>query len=195
MNLLRERELLTEYGKRMSRDGLSVGTSGNLSIYVPEAGLMAITPSGLDYEATTPADIVVMDLDAHVVEGERKPSSEWALHTAFYRQYPAARAVVHTHSMYCTVLACLGKPLEAVHYAIAAAGAARVPVAPIACSARRSWRKRRWRPVARERRCCWATTVWWSGRAACRKLLRWRGIWNSRRSFNGGPWRWARPTS
>ena len=129
MNLLREREQLTEYGKRMSRDGLSVGTSGNLSIYVPEAGLMAITPSGLDYEATTPADIVVMDLDAHVVEGERKPSSEWALHTAFYRQHPAARAVVHTHSMYCTVLACLGKPLEAVHYAIAAAGAARVPVA------------------------------------------------------------------
>ena len=124
MNLLREREQLTEYGKRMSRDGLSVGTSGNLSIYVPEAGLMAITPSGLDYEATTPADIVVMDLDAHVVEGERKPSSEWALHTAFYRQHPAARAVVHTHSMYCTVLACLGKPLEAVHYAIAAAGAA-----------------------------------------------------------------------
>ena len=130
MNLLREREQLTEYGKRMSRDGLSVGTSGNLSIYVPEAGLMAITPSGLDYEATTPADIVVMDLYAHVVEGERKPSSEWALHTAFYRQHPAARAVVHTHSMYCTVLACLGKPLEAVHYAIAAAGAARVPVAP-----------------------------------------------------------------
>ena len=123
MNLLREREQLTEYGKRMSRDGLSVGTSGNLSIYVPEAGLMAITPSGLDYEATTPADIVVMDLDAHVVEGERKPSSEWALHTAFYRQHPA-------HSMYCTVLACLGKPLEAVHYAIAAAGAACVPVAP-----------------------------------------------------------------
>jgi len=91
---------------------------------------MAITPSGLDYEATTPADIVVMDLEAHVVEGERKPSSEWALHTKFYQHHPAARAVVHTHSMYCTTLACLGKPLEAVHYAIGAAGTARVPVAP-----------------------------------------------------------------
>ena len=130
MKLEQERELLTEYGRRMSRAGLSVGTSGNLSIYVPEAGLMAITPSGLDYEATTPADIVVMDLDAHVVEGERKPSSEWALHTKFYQRHPAARAVVHTHSMYCTTLACLGKPLEAVHYAIGAAGTARVPVAP-----------------------------------------------------------------
>ena len=130
MKLEQERELLTEYGRRMSRAGLSVGTSGNLSIYVPEEGLMAITPSGLDYEATTPADIVVMDLDAHVVEGERKPSSEWALHTKFYQRHPAARAVVHTHSMYCTTLACLGKPLEAVHYAIGAAGTARVPVAP-----------------------------------------------------------------
>ena len=130
MKLEQERELLTEYGRRMSRAGLSVGTSGNLSIYVPEEGLMAITPSGLDYEATTPADIVVMDLEAHVVEGERKPSSEWALHTKFYQRHLAARAVVHTHSMYCTTLACLGKPLEAVHYAIGAAGAARVPVAP-----------------------------------------------------------------
>ena len=130
MKLEQERELLTEYGRRMSRAGLSVGTSGNLSIYVPEEGLMAITPSGLDYEATTPADIVVMDLEAHVVEGERKPSSEWALHTKFYQRHPAARAVVHTHSMYCTTLACLGKPLEAVHYAIGAAGTARVPVAP-----------------------------------------------------------------
>ena len=130
MKLEQERELLTEYGRRMSRAGLSVGTSGNLSIYVPEEGLMAITPSGLDYEATTPADIVVMDLDAHVVEGEWKPSSEWALHTKFYQRHPAARAVVHTHSMYCTTLACLGKPLEAVHYAIGAAGTARIPVAP-----------------------------------------------------------------
>ena len=130
MKLEQERELLTEYGRRMSRAGLSVGTSGNLSIYVPEEGLMAITPSGLDYEANTPADIVVMDLEAHVVEGERKPSSEWALHTKFYQRHPAARAVVHTHSMTCTTLACLGKPLEAVHYAIGAAGTARIPVAP-----------------------------------------------------------------
>lgn len=130
MKLEQERELLTEYGRRMSRAGLSVGTSGNLSIYVPEAGLMAITPSGLDYEATTPADIVVMDLDAHVVEGEWKPSSEWALHTTFYKHKPHARAVVHTHSVYCTTLAVLGEPIRAVHYVIGDAGAAEVPCAP-----------------------------------------------------------------
>ena len=75
MKLEQERELLTEYGRRMSRAGLSVGTSGNLSIYVPEAGLMAITPSGLDYEATAPADIVVICLDSHLVEGEGEAAS------------------------------------------------------------------------------------------------------------------------
>ena len=96
MKLEQERELLTEYGRRMSRAGLSVGTSGNLSIYVPEEGRRTMTPTGQDSEDTTPADIVVMDLEAHVVEGERKPSSEWALHTKFYQRHPAARAVVST---------------------------------------------------------------------------------------------------
>lgn len=130
MKLRQARELLVAYSRRMSAEGLSTGTSGNLSIYDPEEGLMAITPSGLDYNALTPEDIVVTDLDAHVVEGKWKPSSEWALHTLFYRRHPSARAVVHTHSMYCTTLAVLGRPLRAVHYAIAAAGTTEVPCAP-----------------------------------------------------------------
>ena len=130
MKLQNAREQLVEYGRKMSAEGLSTGTSGNLSIYDPEEGLMAITPSGLDYFSLTPEDIVVTDLEAHVVEGARKPSSEWALHTLFYKRHPQARAVVHTHSMYCTTLAVLGRPLQAVHYAIAAAGTAEVPCAP-----------------------------------------------------------------
>lgn len=130
MDMGQARELLVEYGRRMSADRLSAGTSGNLSIYDPDSGLMAITPSGLDYFSTAPADIVLLDLNAHVVEGTRKPSSEWALHTLFYRSYREARAVVHTHSIYCTTMAVLGLPIQAVHYAIAAAGVAEVPCAP-----------------------------------------------------------------
>ncbi|MDD3347255.1 class II aldolase/adducin family protein [Oscillibacter sp.] len=130
MKLQEIRAQLAECGRQMSAAGLSTGTSGNLSVYDPQECLMAITPSGLDYFSITPADIVVTDLEAHVVEGERKPSSEWALHTQLYRRHPAARAVVHTHSVYCTTLAVLGQPLRAVHYAIAAAGAAEVPCAP-----------------------------------------------------------------
>lgn len=130
MLLQRERELVVEYGRRMSADRLSVGTSGNISIYVPEEGLMAISPSGIGYFDTRPEDVVVTDLEARIVEGSRKPSSEWALHTLFYKNKPHIRAVVHTHSMYCTTFAVLGRPLQAVHYAIADAGTAEIPCAP-----------------------------------------------------------------
>ena len=100
-----ERELVVEYGKKMSAARLSTGTSGNISIYNAEKGLVALSPSGMDYFSTTPEDVVILDLDAKVVDGKRKPSSEWALHTTFYKHKPHARAVVHTHSVYCTTLA------------------------------------------------------------------------------------------
>ena len=130
MLMEKERNEIVEFGKKMSSQGLSKGTSGNLSCYDPESGYMAIGPSGLGYFETTPEDVVVMDLEAHVVEGGRKPSSEWALHTAFYRAKPRARAVVHAHSMYCTAFAILGQPLRAVHYMIASAGTDVIPCAP-----------------------------------------------------------------
>lgn len=130
MLLQKERELVVEYGRRMSADRLSTGTSGNISIYVPERGLLAISPSGIGYFDTRPEDVVVMNLEVQIVEGTRKPSSEWALHTLFYKRKPHIRSVVHTHSMYCTTFAVLGRPLQAVHYAIADAGAAEVPCAP-----------------------------------------------------------------
>ena len=130
MLMQEERELVVEYGRKMSADRLSTGTSGNISVYNAEKGLMAISPSGMDYFSTTPEDVVITDLEANIVDGVRKPSSEWALHTAFYRHKPHARAVVHTHSMYCTTFAVLGQPLRAVHYAIGDTGAATVPCAP-----------------------------------------------------------------
>ena len=102
MLMQEERELVVEYGRKMSTDRLSTGTSGNISVCNAEKGLMAISPSGMDYFSTTPEDVVITDLEANIVDGVRKPSSEWALHTAFYRHKPHARAVVHTHSMYCT---------------------------------------------------------------------------------------------
>lgn len=130
MRMNEARRQIAAYGRRMSADRLSTGTSGNLSIYDPAEGLMAISPSGMAYDAIAPEDVVVMDLEAHVVEGGRKPSSEWALHTTFYKHKPHARAVVHTHSVYCTTLAVLGEPIRAVHYVIGDAGAAEVPCAP-----------------------------------------------------------------
>ncbi|MFR7349346.1 L-fuculose-phosphate aldolase [Peptoniphilus sp.] len=127
---LEEKKELVEYGKKMSAERLSSGTSGNLSIYLKEEGVVLITPSGIGYFDTEPEDIVVMDLDGNIVEGSRKPSSEWHLHTLFYKNKPEARAVVHTHSKYCTTLSTLRMPIKAVHYVIADAGTDEVPCAP-----------------------------------------------------------------
>ena len=125
-----ERELMVEIGKQMSSSGLCPGTSGNQSIYSPELGLMAIKPSGIGYMETTPEDIVIMDLESHVVDGKRKPSSEWDMHTEFYKHKPTCRAIVHTHSRFCTTFAVLRKPIEAVHYVLADANCYEVPCAP-----------------------------------------------------------------
>ncbi len=130
MLLEHERELVVEYGKKMSADRLTTGTSGNISIYDPETGYMAISPSGMNYFETKPEDIVVADLNANIIEGDRVPSSEWALHTNFYLHKPEARAVVHTHSMYCTTYAVLQQPIRAVHYVIADANTAEIPCTP-----------------------------------------------------------------
>lgn len=127
---LEEKKELVEYGKKMSAEGLSSGTSGNLSIYLKEEGVVLITPSGIGYFDTTPEDIVAMDLEGNIIEGSRKPSSEWHLHTLFYKNKPEARAVVHTHSKFCTTLATLRMPIKAVHYVIADAGTNEVPCAP-----------------------------------------------------------------
>ncbi|MFV0411945.1 MAG: class II aldolase/adducin family protein, partial [Oscillospiraceae bacterium] len=102
MLMEKARQEIADFGRKMSADGLSKGTSGNLSIYDPETGYMAIGPSGLGYFETEAEDVVVMTLDGKIVEGKRKPSSEHDLHAVFYRNKPDARAVVHTHSTYCT---------------------------------------------------------------------------------------------
>jgi len=126
------RKEIADFGRKMSADGLSKGTSGNLSIYDPESGYMAVSPSGVGYFETGPEDVVVMTLDGKIIEGNRKPSSEHDLHAIFYKNKPDARAVVHTHSNYCTTFACLNMPLKAVHYVIGTAGVAEVPCAKYA---------------------------------------------------------------
>lgn len=129
--LLQEiREKIVEYGNKLISSGLTIGTAGNISIYDPETGYMAISPSGIPYAQTTAEDVVVMDLQGNVIDSKCTPSSECGLHAAFYLEKPEARAVVHAHSMYCTTLACAGVALQATHYAIADTGVATVPTVP-----------------------------------------------------------------
>jgi L-fuculose-phosphate aldolase len=122
MLLEQERQLIVEYGKRLITSGLTRGTCGNLSICSRESGLAAISPSGLDYFQTNPEDVPVVDLEGRVADGSRKPSSELPFHLIFYQSRDDISAVVHTHSVHATTLACLGLELPPVHYLIGFAG-------------------------------------------------------------------------
>jgi L-fuculose-phosphate aldolase len=126
------REEVTHIARRMSASGLSPMTSGNVSARTPEDDVL-ITPSGLDYEDLEPQDIVLVNLDGEVLEGDLEPSTESPMHTGLYRWKPHVGGVVHTHSPYATTLACLALEIPPVHYMLAAISAdGRVPLAPYA---------------------------------------------------------------
>lgn len=117
-----EREKIVSYGKKMLTDQLTTGTGGNISLFLREEQLLLISPSGLDYEETLPEDIVLLDLEGNVIEGERKPSSEYDLHRIFYQNQPTVNAVVHTHSEYATAVACLNEEIPPIHYLVGLVG-------------------------------------------------------------------------
>lgn len=113
----------------VSRSGLSPGRSGNVSC--SWKGGMLITPTGMAYDAIRPRDVVFVDAKGAVPSKKsRKPSSEWRFHLAAYRARPDMHAVVHTHSMHATALACARKPIPAFHYMVAVAGGNDIPLVP-----------------------------------------------------------------
>ncbi|WP_398581468.1 L-fuculose-phosphate aldolase [Streptococcus sp. 2022WUSS037] len=122
MFMEKERKELIKYGKKLVTEGLTKGTGGNLSVFNREKGLMAITPSGIDFFEIKEEDIVIMNLEGQVVEGEKLPSSEWYMHLIQYQKREDLDAVIHAHTTYGTVLAVLREPLPASHYMIAVAG-------------------------------------------------------------------------
>lgn len=119
---------LVDRSRRLVAEGLCVGTSGNLSVRVRE-GVLA-TPSGLDPQVMTPGDIVLVGTGGRVLAGDRRPTSELAMHLTVYEHADAA-AVIHTHSPFATALATTCEELPAIHYLVAQLGGP-VRVAPYA---------------------------------------------------------------
>ena len=131
MLLEQERESIVEYGRKLLEAQLTTGTGGNLSIFNRREWLIAIKPSGIDYKTMRPEDVVVIDPKGEIVEGRLRPSSETRLHLDLYAHRPDANAVLHTHQVFATTLACLNWELPAVHYMVAFSGD-KVPLAPYA---------------------------------------------------------------
>ena len=86
-------------------------TWGNVSAVDRETGLVIIKPSGVSYDTMTPDDMVVVDMDGRVVEGNYRPSTDLPTHLELYRAYPELGGVVHTHSLNATAWAQAGRDI------------------------------------------------------------------------------------
>lgn len=119
---MKEKELRSEMVRittRLDEQGLNRGASGNLSVRFGEG--MLITPSGMGAEGLTEADIVFVQMDG-TARGRWQPSSEWLFHRDIYAQRQEFGAIIHTHCVAATALACLRKDIPPFHYMIALLG-------------------------------------------------------------------------
>lgn len=110
---------LARIAAQLQSSGLNTGTSGNVSIRLTH-GLL-VTPSAVPPDLMT-AEAMVELSNVGEFRSAGIPTSEWRIHAAIYNKFPAAGAIVHTHSTYATALASLREDLPAFHYQIAKAG-------------------------------------------------------------------------
>ena len=99
---------------RLPKHGLVTFTWGNVSGIDRKRGLVVIKPSGLSYDRMKPEDMVVVDMEGNVVEGDWKPSSDTPTHLKLYAAFPDCGGVVHTHSRWATVFAQAGREIPAL---------------------------------------------------------------------------------
>lgn len=129
-----QKKQVVDMAKMAQAWGLCKHKAGNSSVRDPETGYVLVTPTTIDKQLLTPRDIVVMDLDANVIENQSglRPTSECLMHLAIYRTREDVLAISHTHSIYATSFAVLGKAIPAVVYecAILNLKDGVIPVAP-----------------------------------------------------------------
>ncbi len=107
------KEMVLWVAKEMLDSGLVEGTAGNLGARLPD-GNAVLTPSSLDYREMTLDDLVVTDLDGNVLEGERGPTTEKALHLSALRLHDDIDATMHCHAKFATMFAVTRQPIPAV---------------------------------------------------------------------------------
>jgi len=123
-----QRDELVAAARRLDALGMNRGSTGNASVRASAGGFW-ITPTGMS-AAELDADRLVRIDEEGVAHGDWEPSSEWHFHRAIYRVRSDLHAVLHTHSVHATALACLRRELPAFHYMVAVAGGASVPCTP-----------------------------------------------------------------
>uniref|UniRef100_UPI0026F42FFB class II aldolase/adducin family protein n=1 Tax=Alicyclobacillus sendaiensis TaxID=192387 RepID=UPI0026F42FFB len=113
--MLRElKEAVLEANLALPKHGLVTFTWGNVSGISRQDGLVVIKPSGVAYEKLTADDMVVVDLDGRVVEGDLRPSSDTPTHIELYKAFESIGGIVHTHSPAAAAWAQARRPIPAL---------------------------------------------------------------------------------
>src|SRR5262245_17685853 len=126
----RLRDELVETAKQMSGLGLTPGMSGNVSVRHGDG--LYVTPSGMPYTSLVADDIVKLEHDGTMRPGQRMPTTEWRLHKDILGARQDIHAIVHTHSLFCTTISTLRRPIPAIHYMVVLAGSDEIPCAEYA---------------------------------------------------------------
>lgn len=111
------RKAVLETAREMLNERLFIGMTGNVSLRLASMDnrqLLAITPSSRDYTSLQVDDIVVMDFTGQRLEGSLEPSMETPLHTAIYRTRQDVNAVIHTHSLFASAVAVVGREIPPI---------------------------------------------------------------------------------
>jgi len=110
------KEEIVSVCKRLLDDGYVIGSAGNVSMRVKKGGeeIVFITPSNVNYKDVEPRDILIIDLNGKVIEGERNPSIEKHLHLGIYKEREDVDAIIHSHGMYSTILGTLNLSLPPI---------------------------------------------------------------------------------
>jgi L-fuculose-phosphate aldolase len=122
---------LVRFGRWLYRKGFTPGTSGNLSVRLPDGSILA-TPTGCSKYLMRSEDMVIVDIEGRQISGTRKVTSEIGMHLAVYRARTDISAVVHAHPPIATGFACAGRALDEPLCAEAIMTLGPVPLAPYA---------------------------------------------------------------
>lgn len=130
----KEKKDVIRAGMKLDRYGLIALSGGNVSVRMP-GGEILMTPSGMIYEDMVPEDVLVMDLDGNILEGDRKPSVDGKALLYIFRKMPHVNAVIHTHQPYATAVGLVADELPCNLTTLANAARGSVKVCPYSSAA------------------------------------------------------------
>ncbi|MBQ1476963.1 MAG: class II aldolase/adducin family protein, partial [Erysipelotrichaceae bacterium] len=125
----KEKESILRACMRMKEYQLISLTGGNISLKIDQ-NTYIVTPSGMLYEDMDISDMCVIDHEGKLIEGKRKPSSDWSALIYIYDHMPEVRATIHTHQPYATAIGLVNESLPACMVTLIDANHARIHVAP-----------------------------------------------------------------